>query len=94
MLPYGSYVERFKVNKKVQRFKVTHAAKKSEEILRNLTKTFKVIIRKPSKFMLVHAHHCCPHVDTCQFISFISLELVSATVEVRTQQRGDSQPEH
>ena len=25
-LPYGSYIERFKVNKKVQRFKVTHAA--------------------------------------------------------------------
>jgi len=25
-LPYGSYVESFKVNKKVQRFKVTHAA--------------------------------------------------------------------
>jgi hypothetical protein len=28
-LRYGSYVERFKVNKLVQRFKVTHATKKS-----------------------------------------------------------------
>jgi hypothetical protein len=44
--------------------------------------------------MLVHAHHCCPHADTRQFISIISLELVSATVEARTQKRGDSQPEH
>jgi hypothetical protein len=44
--------------------------------------------------MLVYVHHCCPHADTCQFISFILLELVSATVEVRTQQHEDSQPEH
>jgi len=33
--------------------------------------------------MLVHAH-CCPHADTHQFISIMSLELVSATEEVRT----------
>ena len=37
--------------------------------------------------MLVHAYHCCPRADTRQFISIILLELVSAIVEVRTQQR-------
>ncbi len=28
---------------------------------------------------------CCPHADTRQFISIMSSELVSTTVEVRTQ---------
>jgi hypothetical protein len=37
---------------------------------------------------------CCPHADTHQFISIMLLELVSTTVEVRTQQRGNSQPKH
>jgi len=59
-----------------------------------LKKSFKktFVIRKPSTCWSTRTTAVSR--GYAQFISIISLELVSATVEMRSQQRGDSQPEH